>query len=82
MIGGYSKNIPVSSLWSSPEITPASPTPTPPCNLGGGAMCLIHLFVYLLLSHQGAKTVNPTLQGKEKQVIHCLSLVADEGQRC
>lgn len=45
-------------------------------------MCLIHLFVYLLLSHLGAKPVNPTLQGKEKQTIHCPSLVADEEQRC
>lgn len=42
-------------------------------------MYLIHLFVYLLLSHLGSKTVNPTLQGKEKQIIRCPSLVADEG---
>lgn len=42
-------------------------------------MYLIHLFVYLRLSHLGSKTVNPTLQGKEKQITHCPSLVADEG---
>lgn len=39
-------------------------------------MCIIHLFVCLLFSRQGAKTVNPTLRGKEKQIIQCLSLVA------
>lgn len=45
---------------------------------GGGYVCLIHLFVCLLFSHQRAKTVNPTLQGKEKQITQCPSLVADK----
>lgn len=35
-------------------------------------MCLIHLFVYLLLSHLGAKTVNPTLEGKENNSFTAL----------
>lgn len=35
--------------------------------------------VCLLFSHQGVKTINPALQGMEKQIIQCPSQVADEG---
>lgn len=67
-------SIPVYSPCTSPKNIPVFHTG----HTRGWVLGILHLLVCLPFSHQGIKTVNLTLQGKEKQIIRGPSQVTDE----